>query len=130
MKMATTRTVLRRELTAKPGDLYMSFELGDKHWQISIGADRHGVSHYTVGVGIPTRWPTARSRLRRGARRVAAQWCTAATRPDVTAGGCTGGSPSWAWTTSLWMQRASRSTGAHGEPRRIGWTARSFWRCS
>ena len=49
--MATTRTVLGRELTAKPGDLYMSFELGDKHWQISIGGDRHGVSHYTVGAG-------------------------------------------------------------------------------
>ena len=49
--MATTRTVPRRELTARPGDLYMSFELGDKHWQISVGDDRHGVSHYSVGAG-------------------------------------------------------------------------------
>ena len=49
--MATTPTVLRRELTAKPGDLYMSFELGDKHWQISIGDDRHGVSRYSIGAG-------------------------------------------------------------------------------
>jgi len=49
--MATTRTVLRPELTARPGDLYMSFELGDKHWQITIGDDRHGVSHCTVDAG-------------------------------------------------------------------------------
>jgi transposase len=49
--MATTRTVLQRKLTAEPGDLYMSFELGDKHWQISIGNDRHGLSRYTVGAG-------------------------------------------------------------------------------
>src|SRR5262245_30846803 len=51
MEMATTRTVLRRELTAKPGDLYMSFELGDKRWQISIGDVRYGVSHYSVEAG-------------------------------------------------------------------------------
>jgi transposase len=51
MEMATTRPVLRRELTAKPGDLYLSFELGDKRWQISIGDDRHGVSHYSVAAG-------------------------------------------------------------------------------
>ena len=43
--MATTRTVLRDQLTAKPGDLYMSFELGDKHWHISIGGERRSVSH-------------------------------------------------------------------------------------
>src|SRR5678815_3838773 len=51
MEMATTRTVLREQLTAKPGDLYMSFELGDKHWHISIGGDRRSVSHYIVEAG-------------------------------------------------------------------------------
>src|SRR5678816_1901982 len=51
MEMATTRTVLRDQLTAKPGDLYMSFELGDKHWHISIGGDRRSVSHYIVEAG-------------------------------------------------------------------------------
>ncbi len=45
--MATTRTVLRSKHTAKPVDLYMSFELGDKHWQISIGDGRRSVSRYT-----------------------------------------------------------------------------------
>jgi len=29
----------------------MSFELGDKHWQISIGDGRHSVSRYTVAAG-------------------------------------------------------------------------------
>jgi transposase len=51
MEMATTRTVLREQLAAKPGDLYMSLELGDKHWHISIGEDRHSVSHYIVEAG-------------------------------------------------------------------------------
>jgi len=51
MEMATTRTVLRDQLTAKPGDLYVSFELGDKHWHISIGGDRRSVSHYIVEAG-------------------------------------------------------------------------------
>ena len=49
--MATTRTVLRGQLTAKPGDLYMSLELGDKHWHISIGGERRSVSHYIVEAG-------------------------------------------------------------------------------
>jgi len=49
--MATTRTVLRDQLTAKPGDLYMSLELGDKHWHISIGGERRSVSHYIVEAG-------------------------------------------------------------------------------
>jgi len=51
MEMATTRTVLRDQLTAKPGDLYMSLELGDKHWHISIGGERRSVSHYIVEAG-------------------------------------------------------------------------------
>ena len=49
--MATTRTVLQSQHTAKPVDLYMSFELGDKRWHISIGDDRRSVSHYTVEAG-------------------------------------------------------------------------------
>jgi transposase len=52
--MTTTRTVLRGKDTADGGDLYMSFELGDKQWQMSIG-DSHGrVSRYAVGAGDTT----------------------------------------------------------------------------
>ena len=49
--MATTRTVLRGQLTTKPVDLYMSLELGDKHWRLSIGDGRGGVSRYSVEAG-------------------------------------------------------------------------------
>src|SRR2546425_1603255 len=51
MEMTTTRTVLRGKHMAKQSDLYMSFELGDKQWQISIGDGRHSVSRYTVAAG-------------------------------------------------------------------------------
>jgi transposase len=51
MEMTTTQTVLRGKDTADGGDLYMSFELGDKHWQMSIGDSRRRVSRYTVGAG-------------------------------------------------------------------------------
>src|SRR6516165_4620989 len=50
-EMATTRTAPRSQLTTKPVDLYMSFELGDKRWHISIGDDRRSVSHYIVEAG-------------------------------------------------------------------------------
>ena len=49
--MATTRTAPRSQLTTKPVDLYMSFELGDKRWHISIGDERRSVSHYSVEAG-------------------------------------------------------------------------------
>ena len=49
--MATTRSVLRHELTTKSGDLYMSLDLGDKRWHISIGDGRCGLSRYSVGAG-------------------------------------------------------------------------------
>ena len=50
--MSTSQvTALRCKDTASAGDLYMSFELGDKHWHINIGGDRRSVSHYIVEAG-------------------------------------------------------------------------------
>jgi len=49
--MTTTRTVPRGKDTAVGGDLYMSFELGDKKWQMSICDSRRCVSRYTVAAG-------------------------------------------------------------------------------
>jgi transposase len=47
----TTRTVLRGKDTAELGDVYVSFELGDKQWRMTVG-DRHGkLSRYVVGAG-------------------------------------------------------------------------------
>lgn len=52
--MAASRTVLRRKDTTSTGALYMSFDLGDKKWQISLGDGRSSVSRYTVAAGDTT----------------------------------------------------------------------------
>lgn len=44
-------TALRRKDTAGAGDLYMSFELGDKHWKLTIGDGRSAVSRFNVEAG-------------------------------------------------------------------------------
>jgi transposase len=31
--------------------LYMSFDLGDRNWQVSVSEGRNGVSRYTVAAG-------------------------------------------------------------------------------
>jgi transposase len=56
MEMATTQTALREQNTAKEGDLYVSFELGDKKWELSIGdgSSQHGISRYCVAAGDTT----------------------------------------------------------------------------
>lgn len=51
--MSTSRTVLQCKDTSSPGALYMSFDLGDKKWQISLSDGRSGVSRHTVAAGSP-----------------------------------------------------------------------------
>ena len=85
--MATTRTVLRGELTARAGDLYMSFELGDKHWHISIGDGRGGVSHYVVEAGHTEEVADCIAKAAARHHTSSKARCTAATKPAVTAGG-------------------------------------------
>ena len=36
---------------ALQGDLYMSFELGDKHWKLTFGNGNHGPSRCAVAAG-------------------------------------------------------------------------------
>lgn len=48
--MSTTQALHRKD-TAKPGDLYMSFELGDKSWKLTFGDGRIAVSRHTVAAG-------------------------------------------------------------------------------
>ncbi len=48
--MTTTQTV-RAEDAANEGDLYVSFELGDKLWKLSGGDGRRSPSHYSVRAG-------------------------------------------------------------------------------
>jgi transposase len=49
--MAATQTVLRRADAATRGELYVSFELGDKKWKVTAGDGRFGPSQYSVDAG-------------------------------------------------------------------------------
>jgi transposase len=51
MEMATSQIVLQDEDTAKQGELYIAFELGDKQWKLSCSDGRRGPSRYSVGAG-------------------------------------------------------------------------------
>jgi transposase len=85
--MSTTQAVPQREDTAIAGDLYMSFELGDKSWKVTASDGRHTPSRYNVDAGdtaaVALCIGKARERCRPG--------CTRATRQAATAGGCTAG---------------------------------------
>ena len=47
----STQIVLQGQDTGIPADLYMSFELGDKKWQLTLSDGRRGPSRYSVGAG-------------------------------------------------------------------------------
>ena len=49
--MATTQTVLHGKDTATEHELYMSLELGDRSWKLTIGDGRRGPSRYNVEAG-------------------------------------------------------------------------------
>jgi transposase len=49
--MTTTQTVPHGEDTAIQGELYMSFELGDKQWKLAASDGRRGPSRYSVDAG-------------------------------------------------------------------------------
>ena len=49
--MAATQTVLQRADAATQGELYVSFELGDKKWKVTAGDGRAGASQYSVDAG-------------------------------------------------------------------------------
>jgi transposase len=51
MEMSTTQTVLQGMDTASQGDLYLSFELGDKKWKLTASDDYRAPSQYSVDAG-------------------------------------------------------------------------------
>jgi transposase len=51
MEMATTQIVLQSKDTVIEGDLYMSFELGDKSWKVTLSDGRRGPGRYNVDAG-------------------------------------------------------------------------------
>ena len=89
--MAATQTVLQRVDAAARGELYVSFELGDKKWKVTAGDGRVGPSPYGVDAGdkeaVLNCLRKAKERCKLGLR----PRCIRATRPAATAGGCTAG---------------------------------------
>ena len=49
--MTSPETVLRDNDTTSGTNLYLSFELGDKRWTLTLSDGRRGPSRYTVGAG-------------------------------------------------------------------------------
>jgi transposase len=49
--MSTAQTVPKVEDTAITGDLFVSFELGDKSWKVTASDGRRGASRYNVDAG-------------------------------------------------------------------------------
>jgi transposase len=49
--MATTQAILRGKDTTAQGELYSSFELGDKQWKITASDGKRTVSRYSVEAG-------------------------------------------------------------------------------
>lgn len=47
----STQIVLQVQDTGNPADLYMSFELSDKKWQLTLSDGRRGPSRYSVDAG-------------------------------------------------------------------------------
>ena len=50
-EMSTTQTVPQGKDTAIAGELYMSFELGDKSWKVTASDGRRAPSRYSVEAG-------------------------------------------------------------------------------
>ena len=53
--MAATQTVLQRADAVTQGELYVSFELGDKKWKVTAGDGRVGPSQYAWTPGTKKR---------------------------------------------------------------------------
>ena len=49
--MATTQAILRGKDTTAPGELYSSFELGDRQWKITASDGKRNASRYSVAAG-------------------------------------------------------------------------------
>ena len=62
--MSTTQAVPQEKDTASQGELYMSVELGDKSWKLTISDGRRGPSRFSVKAGDTTAVLTCVSRTR------------------------------------------------------------------
>ena len=89
--MSTTQTVPQVKDTAVQGELYMSFELGDKKWKLTASDGGRGPSRYNVDAGDTAAVRTALARPESTSSSSRSPECTPAMKPAATAGGCTAG---------------------------------------
>ena len=86
------QTVVQDQAAAIQADLYMSFELSDKKWQLTLSDGRRGPGRYSVEAGdtaaVMQCIAKARERLPSSSHRPR---CIPATKPGATAGGSTAG---------------------------------------
>jgi hypothetical protein len=88
--MSTTQTVPQGKDTAIQGQLYVSFELGDKSRKLTASDGRRGPSRFSVHAGdtaavLDCAAPGSAARSNRRPR------CIRAMRPAAMAGGCIAG---------------------------------------
>lgn len=106
--MSTTQAVPQDENTAIEGELYMSFELGDKKWKLTASDGRLGPSRYNVDAGDTAAVAIASARPESAVSSTHRPGCTRATKPAATAGGCTGGCANRESTASWSIRPASK----------------------
>jgi hypothetical protein len=100
--MAKSQTVLRRKDTTSNSALYISFDLGDKSWQISLGDDRFHVSRHTVAAGDTAAVASHNRRVRALLVEQAWSWLRLQPESELT----------------LWFNRRFAASG--GRMRRVG----------
>jgi hypothetical protein len=77
--------------TAIRGELYMSFELGEKSWKLTASDGRRGPSRFSVHAGDTAAVSPACAGPRSAASSNRKPRCIRATRPVAMAGGCIAG---------------------------------------
>jgi transposase len=89
--MQTTHTARQGKDMASQGELFVSFELADKKWKLSLSDGRRGPSRYTVDAGDTVAVLECLTKARTRCGLSAQCKVPPATRPAATVGGCTAG---------------------------------------
>lgn len=87
----STQIVLQGQDAGIPADLYMSFELGDKKWQLTLSDGRRGPSRYSVDAGDTAAVMRCIGKARERCKLDSQSKVHSCTKLDATAGGYTAG---------------------------------------